>query len=236
MKKLYDKAPVWFAVAWIAVYVLGFGNADNLSLALGMPKVLTVAVGLALSVIAFCFIRANGLQEYFGLCKVKRPWKELAYFLPLLPIALVNLVCGFQMPTNILAAVLGAVSMCFVGFLEEVIFRGFLFKAMSRDNVKTAFIVSSVTFGAGHIVNLIMGAPVGQTLLQLVYATAAGFCFTAVFYAGGSLLPCIAAHIIVNVTSVFIQEPSREVLVLTALAQTVISLGYGFWLLRKKKN
>ena len=41
-----------------------------------------------------------------------------------------------------------------IGFIEEIIFRGFLFKMMEKDNVKTATAVSSITFGIGHIINL----------------------------------------------------------------------------------
>jgi membrane protease YdiL (CAAX protease family) len=80
-------------------------------------------------------------------------------------------------------------TMMLVGFLEELIFRGFLFTALRKDSLKVAVIVSSVTFGMGHIVNLLNGAPLGETLLQIVYATAAGFLFTAIFLRGGSLWP-----------------------------------------------
>ena len=31
MKKLFQKDEIWFAVIWILVYVLGFGNGDSLS-------------------------------------------------------------------------------------------------------------------------------------------------------------------------------------------------------------
>lgn len=34
-----------------------------------------------------------------------------------------------------------------VGFLEEVIFRGLLFTAIAKDTIKTAVVLSSVTFG-----------------------------------------------------------------------------------------
>lgn len=49
-------------------------------------------------------------------------------------------------------------SMLCVGFIEELIFRGFLFKAMAKDGIKSAIIVSSITFGLGHIINLVNGA------------------------------------------------------------------------------
>lgn len=37
-----------------------------------------------------------------------------------------------------------------VGFLEEMIFRGLLFEAIAKENVKKAIIISSVTFGIRH--------------------------------------------------------------------------------------
>ena len=61
-----------------------------------------------------------------------------------------------------------------VGFLEEIIFRGFLFKMMKKDNVKSAIIVSSITFGIGYIVNLLNGADFIPSLLQVFYAIAIG--------------------------------------------------------------
>ena len=57
-----------------------------------------------------------------------------------------------------------------VGFIEEIIFRGFLFKMMEKDNIKTAIIVSSLTFGIGHIVNLLNGADFISTVIQIFYA------------------------------------------------------------------
>lgn len=42
-----------------------------------------------------------------------------------------------------------------IGFLEEIIFRGILYKSIEKDNKKLAIIISSVTFGIGHIVNLL---------------------------------------------------------------------------------
>ena len=232
MKKLYDKDPVWFAVVWIIVYVLAFGNADNLSEAIGIPKLLTCIVGLALSIVLFLFISRNDLTEYYGLCGLKS--KKLLFLIPMAAITSVNFWNGVTLNYGTLETVLFILSMCFVGFLEEVIFRGLLFKAMSKSSLLAAIIVSSLTFGAGHIVNLLMGAPVLETLLQLVYASAIGFFFTAVFIKTGSILPCIISHIIVNATSAFALTPSVTGLVLIALLQTVLGVTGGLWLLRKK--
>ena len=160
MKKLYQKDPLWFAVIWIVIYVVGFSAADSVSESIGMPKLITVILGAALSIMLVCFILSQGLMEHVGLCGVKGKAKDLAYFIPLIVISSVNLWCGIRANYPAITALLSVISMCFVGFLEEVIFRGLLFKAMSRDGIRTAVIVSSLTFGFGHIVNLLLGAPI----------------------------------------------------------------------------
>ena len=83
MKKLFEKEPIWFAVAWIVIYVLTFSAADGLSETIGVPKLLTVCVGLLLSAVLLGFIGKNGLKEYFGLRAVQGDWKSFLYFVPL---------------------------------------------------------------------------------------------------------------------------------------------------------
>jgi len=90
-----------------------------------------------------------------------------------------------------------------VGFLEEIIFRGFLFKMMAKDNIKSAIIVSSLTFGIGHIVNLLNGASFIPTLIQICYAVSFGFLFVTILIKGKSLWPCIIAHIVINSLGIF---------------------------------
>ena len=232
MKKLFDRDEVLFAVFWIVVYVVGFGNADGISESIGVPKLVTVLVGLILSVLLLGFVRKHQLWEYFGLCGFRGCHRSFLYFVPLAVISSVNLWNGVTLHYDIPTSVLHVVSMCFVGFLEEVIFRGFLFRGMCRSTgIRWAAAVSSLTFGMGHIVNLLLGAPLAETLLQLVYASAVGFCYTAVFYAGGSILPCILSHAVVNSLSIFAVEPSFRGQLIIAAVQTALGVGYGAWLL-----
>lgn len=100
-----------------------------------------------------------------------------------------------------------------VGFVEEVIFRGFLFRAIAKDNVKTAIVISSVTFGLGHLINLVNGSGMDLTenLFQIIGAIALGFLFVILSYRGGSLLPCIITHSTINITSVFANETGLTV-------------------------
>ena len=212
MKKLFNKDEVLFAVLWIVIYVVGFANADAISESMGIPKLITVLFGAVLTAILYAFVRRHSLLEYFGLCKVKDDFKNYSYYLPLIIISSVNFWNGSTVNCPMLESLLYIISMCFVGFLEELIFRGFLFKGMCRSNVKWAIIVSSITFGVGHAVNLLLGAPVLDTLLQLVYASAIGFCYTALFFVSGSIIPCIISHAIINSSSVFAVEAGNTML------------------------
>ena len=60
-----------------------------------------------------------------------------------------NLWFGVTMNMDIPNTVFYVASMLCVGFLEEVIFRGLLFKAMEKDSLKAAIVVTSLTFGIG---------------------------------------------------------------------------------------
>lgn len=233
MKKIYQKDEVWFAVLWIGLYVVGFSLGDEFSEKLGMPKLLTCAVGLVLSAVLFCFVKRNGLMSYYGLCRPKG--ERTLLYIPLIAISSVNLWNGVALQASTFEIATHILSMAFVAFLEELIFRGLLFNGMRKGGLSAAVIVSSLTFGMGHIVNLLTGAPVFDTLLQLVYASAIGFCFAALFLTTGSILPCILSHAAVNCMSIFALDPSPAGKIVTAAVQTALGIGYGCWLLRRKK-
>ncbi|UPW83631.1 type II CAAX endopeptidase family protein [Lysinibacillus sp. Ag94] len=57
-----------------------------------------------------------------------------------------------------------------VGFCEELIFRGLVFKYLSAKGLKMAIIGSSILFGIGHFTNLLSGQDFLMTLLQVTYA------------------------------------------------------------------
>ncbi len=191
MKKFYEKNEILFAIFWIAVYTISMGNLRNL----GDDSPYMMIGLIVISVLMFLFVWKNGLMEKYGLSGWARNNRDMLWFLPLWIITTLNFWGGitprFPMPGQLFALI----SMAFVGFAEELIFRGFLFKAMLKDgSVKTAVIVSSVTFGLGHILNLFTGHELEETLLQVVFAVAYGFLVTMSFYKSGSLLPCILSH------------------------------------------
>ena len=128
--------------------------------------------------------------------------------------------------------------MFFVGFLEEIIFRGFLFKAMAENNLKSAIIVSSVTFGIGHFVNLIngSGAEFIPNICQVVSAIAIGFLFVVFFYKTKSLWSCIIAHGVLNSLSVFAAKTSNTKQIIVSAVISVIAVVYGLFILKIKNK
>lgn len=235
MKKLYEKNELTFAIAWIVAYVVLFSAADSFSESLGNAKVITAPVGVFLALFLFVWIRKNGLLEKYGLCPFRGDWRSYLYFLPLLLIMSTNLWNGAAIRVSAAEVVLHILSMVCVGFLEEVIFRGLLFKAICKSNVKQAILISSITFGIGHIVNLLNGAEFFSTLLQICYAVAIGFLFVIIFYKGKSLWPCIITHGVVNSLSVFGVEGSQLLDIVTAAVLCVVPVGYALWILKKSE-
>ena len=116
-----------------------------------------------------------------------------------------------------------------VGFIEEIIFRGFLFKMMAKDNVKSAIIVSAVTFGIGHIINLLNGADLIPTLMQICYAISIGYLFVIIFYKSKSLIPCIITHSAVNSLSIFNVENGISLYV-SSMFLIVVPLAYAVYI------
>lgn len=243
MKKLYDKNKIWFAIAWIIAYCVFMSAGDSLSAMLGIEKSITLPIGALLSAVLLLFLKKNGLFETYGLCAPKIKARQVMYYVPLCIMLTVNLWYGVTMNYGVAETVLYIFTMLCVGFLEEVIFRGLLFEAMRENNVRTAIIVSSVTFGIGHIINLVngSGAELLSNLLQVVYAAAAGFMFVMIYYKSKSLLLCIAAHGVFNALGVFANEANvtQEMRILTAMILAMITGSYAAylaWGVRKTEN
>ena len=237
MIHLYKKNGLLFAILWIVIYVISLSLADQFSASLGLQKSITAVVCALLTVILVLWMKNNNLFAEYGLCKPTIPARQLIYYIPLLAMASVNLWFGVTWNLSVPETICYIISMLFVGFLEEIIFRGLLFKEMCKDNVKTAILVSSVTFGIGHIVNLFngSGADLFSNLLQVAYAIAGGFLFTILFYYSKSLWACIATHSILNALSVFAHESAKTPVmeILSAVALILISVLYAGYTIKR---
>ena len=192
-----------FAIVLIVVYVVGETLMNSVSEMIGIEFLAEAVFGVALFAVLSVFISKNGLKEHLGLCKPEVSASKMLFYIPLVLIASIGIIFGFAPQYGPVVIVIHTVYMLFVGFLEEIIFRGFLFRGMAKNNMTSAIIVSAVTFGIGHIVNLLNGYDLVSCLVQIVYAVAVGFILVFVFIRTGSLVPCIAFHSLNNVLAGF---------------------------------
>lgn len=210
---LYEKNELSFALVWIGIYCVANSLANPVSEAVGINSSAALIFNSILTIALFMWIKKKGLTKYYGLCGANVPAGRFLWYIPLILFMSHNLWFGFAVNFPAVDTACYILSMLCVGFLEEVIFRGFLFRALAKDNVKTAIIVSSVTFGLGHILNLFNGSgmDMAANLYQIVSAVACGFLFVIIFYSGGSLIPCMIAHSVNNAVSVFANEAGLTV-------------------------
>ncbi len=233
MTQLYKKSEITFAILWIAAYVVLSSLADQLSESVGIEKSVTAALHVAMSLILFLWITKNGLGEKYGFCGSKLPASRFLFYIPLAVIASASLWHGSSLPLGFPGTLFYVISMCCVGFLEEVIFRGLLFRAMEKNDRRTAIIVSALTFGLGHIVNLFNGSgrDLASSAIQVVFAVLVGFVLVLIFLRGGSLIPCIVFHAVNNALGAFEAESAMDPTLEMALNGALIVVVLGGYLL-----
>ena len=143
---------------------------------------------------------------YLGYRVFCRPrWGHWVAVLPALAVAVNNmpilgLAMGWVWVEQVEWVWLFALDSLMIGVFEELAFRGVLFPVLletRRDSKKRIFqtaVVSSCLFGLIHLVNLLEGAGVGATVLQVGYSFLIGGMCTIVLLKTGNLIYSILLH------------------------------------------
>ncbi|MDO5117372.1 MAG: CPBP family intramembrane metalloprotease [Eggerthellaceae bacterium] len=211
LDRLYQRNEIAFAIIWIVAYVVIASFADSASRELGIEKCVTAPVLAIMSIVLWAWVGHAGLKHKYGLVAPITPATRMLLYLPLIIIALYRFCFGATMKYPVPETAFFIVSMLCVGFLEEMIFRGLLFRGMAKDNLTAAIIVSAITFGIGHIVNVFnaSGQDLIETLVQVAFAIIIGFVMVFVLLKSGSLWPCIIFHGVYNSLSAFSDEAAQ---------------------------
>lgn len=240
MKKLHEKSELAFAIVWIVLYCVLLSLGDSISIKIGIEKAITLPIAAALSLILFIYIKQNGLMKKYGFCKPTISGQKMLYYLPIIVLLTVNLWFGVKLNFSAVETMLYVLTMLCVGFLEEAIFRGLLFNALAKDGIKSAVIISSVTFGMGHIINLFngSGAELVPNFLQVVYAIATGFMLVMIYLRSQSLVVCIVFHGVFNSLSAFANDSALTFWqrIASCVFIVLISVAYSVYLISLKKT
>lgn len=201
MNKLRESKPIWFALLWIAIYILTVNAGDALGETLGF-RGLTAILLTVLLLVMIVYLRTSGGLDRYGVRVVAPKTLRLTlFYLPLFAITFLQYGKGFATSLDGWTVLFALVLVVAVGFIEEILFRGFLLHALRRrGNVTRAILISGVTFGIGHIVNLLRGYSPTDQAVQLVAAILIGIALAYCVVLTGSILPGVAFHVLFNLS------------------------------------
>jgi len=98
---------------------------------------------------------------------------------------------------------------------EELLFRGVLLEHLPLGHMPALFL-SSLAFALLHAANLV-SSPVQHVFLQIICAFFFGVCAGAATLLHKSLIPALAAHLLINLTGARTQLPSQTLIVCIAI-------------------
>jgi len=238
MLNLYKKKAVLHSLIWLMAYLAVNTFTANYAGMIGVePYIISAIPNLLLAVICFFYlIKTNIAGEIGLLAKPTERSATMLFYIPLLALPFLNLLYGINWELSM--ANLAALLLMYagVGFMEEVIFRGLMFRALTKKwsrYVVVTFI--SFTFAIGHIVSMVaIDQSAADTVLQIINALVVGFMFMAIILASGNLTICIITHILYNfMAGISLIDNSDTSIIVVNLIITVL---YFMYLLVKAKN
>ena len=229
------KAKIGSAILWFIVYLLGMPISRQLFGFVGITDRDNTIYRIVFVLILFLYMHKKEALSYYGIRSLKElDSKALLYYIPFGLMAIMNLISGVDTALSWEQILLGIVTALCIGFIEEILFRGFLFKALLEKGTTCAIAISSCAFGFVHLINLTGGADIAVTLMQVVGCSAFGFACAVFIYKTKNILPCIITHGLINATDSLVRENANIEIVLYGL-WGVISLAYGIYLLKMDK-
>ena len=215
-ERFFTKHPDIFVVAALIVFVLaavvstliigfaGFSNLitannyfdSNLSFFISevVAIILFLAVAWKLDFFDQTFFSKRNLK-IGALLSV--PILIIAVFWNILPPVLYNDSSLFRIDAGLI--VMAFLTTLAIGFAEEILFRGLIFRnflrryGMTKKGIYISIIVSSVIFGLVHASNAISSSP-DAIIQQVIYATAMGIILALFYLITGNLLVPALCH------------------------------------------
>ncbi len=132
------------------------------------------------------------------------------------------------------------------GFMEEAVFRGLLLRTLLPGGLVRAAFLSALLFALAHLLNLLMGAHLSATILQVAVAFLAGLVFAAPLAVTRNIWPLVIIHGLGNFVGYLnaggflnmggtSKGPSWVDVVLSLVPYLLLGV-YSFWLLRRAER
>lgn len=234
MKKLMEVKPILHALVWIIIYIVTVNIGDALSEITGTGKnTITAAMLITLSLILVFYLKKNRKFDSYGVKGItKAGFHKSLFYIPLILLALMQYIAGIDSTVSREEIISTCILMIGVGFIEELVFRGFLFQGISaKSGVNRAVLISGITFGIGHIVNLLRGYTYMEQIEQIIVAIAIGIVLTLLVVITKSIIPGMLFHIVFNIGGTITKwDASQQLYMMNALV--VVSIFYAIYLYR----
>jgi len=238
MKKLYETKAVLHSLIWLAFYLVLNTITGNIANALKMDSdVISAIPNLLLAVICFVYLLRTKISTDIGLLtKPTEKSSTMLFYLPLLVLPFLSLIYGFNTSLSPLNIVLTLCMFIGVGFMEEIVFRGLMLRALEKKWNRYAVVAFiSFTFAIGHIVSMVAVQQSGMdTVLQIINAFIVGFMFMQVFLASKNLTVCVITHILYNFIAHISMVNSTHTIIIVINA--IITVLYLIYLIFRSKN
>ena len=238
MEKLMEKNAVRHAVIWIVMYVLLVNVGAMISEKVGALDLVTSEFVILFSFLLLGYLKRNHWFEKFGLKKItKADTQKTLLYLPLAVLALLQFAGGIKSSISLFAILISCLMMIGVGFVEELLFRGFLLDAIwKKSGMRRAILISGIAFGLGHIVNLFRGYGYLEQAGQIVVAGGIGIVLALLVVITKNIVPGILFHIVFNISGSITNEASGNQKLYTLIVILVICIGYALYLATNLKD
>ncbi len=239
MRDIARRRPLTFSIVALVIPLVAMQALDAVMTALEIPDLPSrlVIEALFAGYVAFLLTRL-GWWRRAGFTQLGTPRRLLAT-LPLFLLPLLVLAANGIKPAAG-ERVIGFVLFTFlVGLAEEGLLRGVVLQALLPGGPRRAVLVSSVLFGLAHATNILTGAPVETTAVQVLENSFLGVAIAGAYLYAGTIWPVVVLHTFIDLSDGAgrgfalppPQSPTGPVLVPIVL--TGLCALYGWWLLRR---
>jgi membrane protease YdiL (CAAX protease family) len=231
------KVSLALSLAFIGIFLVLNAAGTMLSATIGIDYSGQIPLLLVFAILLLALTKKRNLWESLGLVKVSaEDAKANLYFIPLGLMVLANGAFLFDTAATARDILLTLAFMTCIAFLEEFLFRGMLFRAIEgKGGANRAVIISGLTFGFGHIVNLLNGYTGVKQILQIVFACAIGILLSVLFVRTKSIIPGIVFHFFMNIASALSRDAGPTLNLVMIATIIAVALAYTAYLLRSGK-
>ena len=188
----------------------------------------------SLVAIVFFLIKDHSLKNLGFQKPIAGASVEFLYYIPLIIVALAAFAGGIMFDNSGLF-IPNLIFTLGIGLTEELYFRGIICN-MWKQKEKTAILVSSVLFGLSHLLNVMGGAGLAETFLQIAFAFTYGIIMAFVILRTKSIWPCILLHAFHDFCGFITNEGDMKLNIIVGTIQFAVLLAYCIYLVVRMKE